>query len=543
MATSVSMTAPEVVPYDFGRHLTRHDFPKGFLFGGATSAYQVEGAYNVGGRGMANWDAWSLMKPGKVSDGGNGCRAIDHYHNLKEDVKLMKDMGIETYRFSISWTRILPGGQLSTGVNKEGVKFYNDMIDLLIEAGIEPVATIFHFDTPRSLQDEYKGFLDRRIVHDFGNYAEVCFREFGDRVKFWVTVNEPSTYTVLGYVDGVFPPGHGSPPGELGLRFVNYRNVRGIDRTLYGGNAATEPYIVAHHLILCHAKAVDIYRKKFQAVQGGKIGIVVVPNSWYVPYSDKKEDKDAAVRAVEFLLGWFVQPLVSGEYPDSMQTRVKERLPKFTEKERKKVTGSYDYIGLNYYTTIYAAYKKKQPHDPTNYYTDQEVEFHSKRSNEKNFHFSLAGSEWLYIVPRGIYELLTYAKRQYNDPVIYITENGKKDKVLPISLLLKDDYRIKYHQQHLAYVKRAIDKDKVNVKGYAVWSIFDNYEWAAGYTVRFGMYFVDYLNGLTRYPKKSVFWYMNFLNKKKLPGPRDREIMEIEGVEEEEKAGKRKRNV
>ncbi|GER41774.1 beta-glucosidase, partial [Striga asiatica] len=340
------MTVPKVVPYDFGRHLTRHDFPTGFLFGGATSAYQVEGAYNVGGRGMTNWDAWSLMKPGKVLDGGNGCRAIDHYHNIKEDVKLMKDMGIETYRFSISWTRILPGGQLSTGVNKEGVKFYNDMIDLLIEARIEPIATIFHFDTPRSLQDE------------------------------------------------IF------------------------------------------YMIQCGMNA--------QAVQGGKIGIVVV--RLYLPvgtfhYSEKKEDKEAAVRAVEFMLGWFVQPLVSGEYPDSIANA--------RERAAAQVYGKGEE----------ETYKKKQPHDPTNYYTDQEVEFHTSKNG-------------IPIGPQG------WMKRTSSSLV---------------QIALKDDYRIKYHQQHLAYIKRAIDEDKVNVKGYAVWSIFDNYERAAG-------------------------WYMNFLNKKKLPG-------------------------
>ncbi|CAA0818731.1 Beta-glucosidase 16 [Striga hermonthica] len=544
MATNVLKWNPgDPVPYNGGKDLTRYDFPDGFLFGGATASYQVEGAYDKDRRGVSNWDDWSLMHPGKVAEGGNGTLAIDHYNRVKEDIRLLKQTGLDTYRFSISWCRILPGGKFSTGVNPDGIKFYSDLIDLLIKEKIEPIVTIFHFEVPKCLGDEYGGFLNRRIVDDYAKYAEVCFQAFGDRVKIWTTINEPSTFTTLGYVNASFPPGHGTPPDELPHKVVLHRCHPDTDKTCHStGNEATEPYIVAHHLILAHATAVRIYREKYQAVQGGKIGIVVVPNSWYFPYSDKKEDKEACERAIEFLLGWFVQPLVSGEYPESMQKRVKERLPKFSDKEKEMVTGSYDYIGLNYYTTMWARYRKKQPDDPINYHTDQEVEFLviSFSSYLNVYIYIQVGSEWLYFVPIGIYDLLTYAKRKYNDPVIYITENGcseKNVKNLPIHLLLADDFRIKYHQEHLAYLKLAIDTARVNVKGYVVWSILDNYEWAAGYTVRFGMYFVDYLNGLNRYPKKSAIWYMNFLNKKKLMGPKDREVEDIT----EEAAGKKKR--
>ncbi|KAL3644197.1 hypothetical protein CASFOL_012129 [Castilleja foliolosa] len=520
-----------------GSNLTRHNFPDDFLFGAATSAYQVEGAYNEGRRGMANWDAWSLLRPGKVSDGGNGCVAIDHYNLFKEDVKMMKKLGVDTYRLSIAWSRILPGGRLSSGLNREGVRFYNQLIDLLLAEGIEPIVSIFHFDVPKYLEDEYQSFLDRRIVLDYAEYAEVCFFEFGDRVKFWVTINESFTFTNLGYVTGTFPPGHGSPSEELGLNIVKHRNVRGTDQTLYGGDASTEPYLVAHHLILAHARAVDIYRRKYQAVQGGKIGIINVTN-WYVPYSDKPEDVAATERAIEFVLGWFVEPLVSGDYPLSMRERVKERLPIFTPEEKLLVKGSFDYLGLNYYTSNYAAYKAKKPSDPTNYYTDQEVQFYTERGGVPIG--PQAGSEWLYVVPIGIYQLLTYAKKKYNDPIIYVTENGvdeKNRKNLPLATLLEDEYRIEYHQAHLAYVKLAMEKDNVNVKGYTVWALFDNYEWAEGYSVRFGMYYVDYVNGLTRYPKNSAIWYMNFLNNKKLLSDK-RQVEEVK----EDKATKRKRS-
>ncbi|GFP91784.1 raucaffricine-o-beta-d-glucosidase [Phtheirospermum japonicum] len=407
---------------------------------------------------------WSLLRPGKVADGGNGCVAIDHYNFVKEDVKLMKKLGIDSYRLSIAWSRILPGGRLSSGLNREGVGFYNELIDLLPAEGIEPIVTMFHFDVPKCLEDEYCGFLGRRILKDYAEYAEVCFFEFGDRVKYWVTINEPSTFTTLGH----------------------HRHIRSIDQTIHGGDAATEPYRVAHHLILAHALAVDIYRRKYQAVQGGQIGLVTAIN-WYMPHSDKPQDVAATERAIEFVLGWYIKPLVSGDYPQSMPERVGDRLPEFTPEETK-----------------------------------------------------LAGSKWLHVVPVGIYQLLTYAKKKCNDPVIYVTENGtneKNDKTQPLARLLEDNERIKYHQEHLAYVKQAIE-DGVNVKGYTVWALFDNYEWAEGYTVRFGKYYVDYVNGLTRYTKNSAIWFMNFLNKNAIARPKKRQIEDVK----EDKVAKRKRH-
>ncbi|KAL3642812.1 hypothetical protein CASFOL_013627 [Castilleja foliolosa] len=528
----------DLIPDNFGANLSRHDFPDGFLFGAATSAYQVEGAYDDGRRGLTNWDAWSLLRPGKVVDGGNGCVAIDHYNLVKEDVKLMKKLGIDFYRFSIAWTRILPGGKLSSGLNREGVRFYNQLIDMLLAEGIEPVVTIFHFDVPKVLEDEYSGFLDRRILKDYAEYAEVCFFEFGDRVKFWVTVNEPSTYTTLGYITGTFPPGHGASHEDLGLNVLKHRHTRKIDQTIHGGDASTEPYLVAHHLILAHAMAVDIYRRKYQAVQGGQIGIVTAIN-WYMPYSDKPEDVAATGRAIDFVLGWYIQPLVTGEYPESMRERVADRLPVFSQEEKELVKGSFDFIGLNYYTSNWAAYKAKKLGDPTNYYTDQETEFYTERDGVEIG--PQAGSAWLHVVPLGIYQLLTYAKKQFNDPVIYVTENGtneKNDRTQPLARLLEDNKRIEYHQQHLAYVKQAIEEG-VNVKGYTVWALFDNYEWAEGYSVRFGMYYVDYINGLTRYPKNSAIWFMNFLNKKVIARPKQRQIEDAK----EDKAAKRKRHL
>ncbi|KAI3443433.1 hypothetical protein Pfo_000098 [Paulownia fortunei] len=478
MANNQNSTTGDQVTRYTGSGLTRHDFPSDFVFGAATSAYQVEGGYAEGHRSRSNWDAFSLQRPDKISGGGNGCVAIDHYNLFKEDVALMKKLGLDVYRLSLSWSRILPGGRLSSGVNREGVQFYNDLINLLLSEGIEPFVTIFHFDIPQCLEDEYGGFLDRRIVIDFAEYAEVCFFEFGDRVKYWITENEPWTYTHNGYITGGFPPAHGSPseqPTETNV--VKHRCALGVDNTCVVGNAGTEPYTVAHHLILAHAMAVDIYRKKFQAVQGGKIGVTNM-TTWYDPYSTSEQDIDAARRAVEFMWGWFVAPIVTGDYPQVMRDAVQSRLPPFTPEESKLVKGSYDFIGMNYYTTNWAAYKPTPPGTPPTYYTDQEVEFFN----------------WLFIVPIGIYKLLVYTKEKYNDPIIYITENGNSRIFYPLS-----------SKKHF---------------GYMLWSLFDNYEWAEGYSVRFGIYYVDYVHGLVRYPKNSAIWYMNFLNKNILARPK-----------------------
>ncbi|GFP90861.1 raucaffricine-o-beta-d-glucosidase [Phtheirospermum japonicum] len=260
--------------------------------------------------------------------------------------------------FTFKWS----GGRLSGGVNREGVQFYNDLIDLLLSQGIEPYVTIFHFDIPNCLEEEYGGFLSPKIVPDFAEYAEVCFFEFGDRVKHWITINESWTYTNLGYIT---------------TNALMHRCVRGVDPTCHGGDAGTEPYIVAHHLHLAHAAAVDVYRRSFQAVQGGKIGITNM-TTWYEPYSDSPEDIAAASRAVDFMWGWFMAPINTGDYPATMRERVGARLPKFTPEQAKLVKGSYDFIGMNYYTTNWAKNRPTPPGTPPTYTTDQEAEFFSK---------------------------------------------------------------------------------------------------------------------------------------------------------------------
>ncbi|XP_037495946.1 beta-glucosidase 12 [Jatropha curcas] len=402
--------------------LNRSSFPAGFLFGTASASYQYEGAAKEAGRGPSIWDTYSHRYPGKITDGSNGDVAVDQYHRYKEDVGIMKEMGLDAYRFSISWSRILPKGKLSGGVNTEGIKYYNNLINELLSKGIQPFVTIFHWDLPQALEDEYGGFLSSKIVNDFEEYADICFKYFGDRVKHWITLNEPWTFSDGGYALGSLAP----------FRCSDWQKLNCL-----GGDSATEPYIVAHNLLLAHAAAVKLYKTKYQATQKGVIGITLVSH-WFVPFSGAKHHQNAAKRALDFMFGWFMDPVTYGDYPHTLRSLVGNRLPKFTEKQSEMLKGSIDFLGLNYYTANYAAY----------------VPF----SNAINASYS--GS--------------------------ILSSRGDFQSVL---------------------------RDGVNVKGYFAWSLLDNFEWNSGYTVRFGINYVDYKNGLKRYPKLSARWFKKFLRK------------------------------
>ncbi|GMY16393.1 beta-glucosidase 12-like [Fagus crenata] len=477
--------------------LNRGSFPAGFIFGTASASYQYEGAANKGGRGPSIWDTYTHRYPGKIADGSNGDIAVDQYHHYKEDVGIMKEMNLDAYRFSISWSRILPKGKLSGGVNNEGVKYYNNLINELLNKGLTPFVTIFHWDLPQALEDEYGGFLSPHIVNDFRDYAELCFKEFGDRVKHWITLNEPWSYSYGGYASGLLAPDRCSAWQNLNCT---------------GGNSGTEPYLVAHHLLLAHAAAVEVYKKKYQVVQKGVIGITLVCH-WMVPFSNEKQNHNAALRALDFMLGWFLDPLTNGHYPHSMRSHVKNRLPKFTKEQSKLVKGSFDFIGLNYYTANYAAHAPQPKGVKASFLTDSRANLSTTRNGIPIG--APAASSWLFVYPRGFRDLLLYVKTKYHNPLIYITENGIDEfnnATLTLEEALLDNQRVEYYHSHLRNLLRAI-KDGVNVKGYFAWSLLDNFEWGNGYTVRFGINYVDYKNGLKRHPKLSAHWFKNFLKK------------------------------
>ncbi|XP_073264135.1 beta-glucosidase 13 isoform X2 [Populus alba] len=497
LGTVASNVAAAVPSHINVASLNRSSFPGGFIFGTASSASQYEGAAAKGGRGPSIWDFYTHRYPGKIKDGSNGDVAIDSYHRYKEDVGIMKEMDLDAYRFSISWSRILPNGKLSGGVNREGIQYYNNLINELLANGIQPFVTLFHWDLPHTLEDEYGGFLSPRIVKDYEDYAEICFKEFGDRVKYWITLNEPWTYSMGGYAAGLLAPGRCS-------------DWQGLNCA--GGDSATEPYLAAHYQLLAHARAVHLYKKKYQKTQKGVIGITLI-SQWFVPFSDAKHDQNAAKRALDFMLGWFMDPLTNGDYPHTMRSLVGDRLPKFSREQSEMIKGSFDFLGLNYYTTNYAAYTPHSNSRNASYLTDSRANLSTER------HGVLIGpkaaSDWLYIYPRGIRDLLLYVKREYRNPLIYITENGV-DEFNNGSLTLKealvDTMRVDYYYHHLDFLRRSI-KDGVNVKGYFAWSLLDNFEWYAGYTVRFGINYVDYKDGLKRYPKLSAHWFKSFLKK------------------------------
>eukprot|EP01018_Ginkgo_biloba_P033172 Gb_35945 [translate_table: standard] len=524
---------------DANEQPNRRRFPSGFIFGTASSSYQIkpllckfgfqyEGAAGEGGRAPSIWDTFSYT-PGKIEDGSNGNVAVDEYHHYKEDVQLMKNMGMDAYRFSISWSRVLPKGSLKGGINKEGVAYYNNLINELLKNGIKPFVTLFHWDLPQALEDEYGGFLSPNIVYDpfmaenflilmdnwgsngklardtipfvfcredFAVYAEVCFREFGDRVKHWITLNEPLSYAAGGYDMGISAPGRCS-------KYIGNCSA---------GNSATEPYIVGHNLLLSHAAAVDTYREKYQAVQKGSIGITIVTN-WILPYSKTMYDQRAAQRAIAFLFGWFMDPITWGDYPSTMRSLVGARLPKFSKPQSRLLKGSFDFIGLNYYTSQYAIHNPKPPNPlETDYLQDSRVNLTSEKNGVPIG--PRGASDWLYVYPPGIRDLLKYTKNRYNNPPIFITENGIDEfnnDTLSLKESLNDTWRIDYYAKHLSNVREAI-RHGSDVRGFFAWSLLDNFEWINGYTVRFGLHYVDYRNNLNRYPKASARWFGSFLH-------------------------------
>ncbi|KAE8818589.1 Beta-glucosidase 12 [Hordeum vulgare] len=453
----------------YGRQpISRRSFPNGFVFGTASSSYQYEGGAMEGGRGSSIWDNFTHQHPGI-----NGDVAVDSYHLYKEDVRLMKDMGMDAYRFSISWTRILPDGTLRGGVNREGIKYYNNLIDELLSKGLQPFVTLFHWDSPQGLEDKYGGFLSPNIINDYKDFAEVCFREFGDRVKHWITLNEPSNFCNSGYAMGVSAPGRCSPWEKANCS---------------AGDSGREPYTVCHHQILSHAAAARSYTQKYKRVQKGEIGITLVSN-WFTPLSGSKSSVAATRRAIEFMVGWFLDPLSRGDYPRSMKVLVRNRLPQFTKKQSELVKGAFDFIGINYYTTNYAGSLPPSNVMRKSYSTDAQANLTGVRNGVPIG--PQAASPWLYVYPQGIDEA--------------------NNKSLPLHESLNDDARIDYHHRHLDALLSAI-RDGANVKGYFAWSLLDDFEWSSGYTVRFGLHFVDYDHGLKRYPKRSAGWFKKFLN-------------------------------
>ncbi|KAA8520281.1 hypothetical protein F0562_014537 [Nyssa sinensis] len=452
----------------------RTSFPSDFLFGASSSAFQYEGAANV---------------RDKIADQSNASKADEFYKLHQDDVSRIKNIGLDAFRISISWSRLIRYKNDTPVLRRRGLEYYNNLINGLLNTSdgqrrVEPFVTLFHWDTPQFLEEKYGGFLNESIVNDYVEYVNFCFKNFGDR-----------------------------PVYQYALAVGRFDNS---SQNCPEGNSGTEPYIVAHNILRAHAAAVKLYRNNYTDSQKGKIGIVLNVD-WLIPYDkNNASDRQAVDRAFAFHYGWFMQPIYNGSYPAVMREYIGDRLPKFNITESAMLNGSYDFVGLNYYTAGYAM-DVECSKGPKNYYTDPCVNVTKQRNGTDIGPKSCSG--WLYVYPRGIRELLLFTKNKYNNPEIYITENGfstcnHRD--------INDPRRTAYHYHHLKYIKSVLpDVDRVepakeknkNVKGYLLWSLLDDFEWNSGYTVEFGIIHVNYTeDSLDRKYKHSAKWYKHFLN-------------------------------
>ncbi|GJE93439.1 glycoside hydrolase family 1 protein [Phanerochaete sordida] len=452
--------------------------PADFLWGFATASFQIEGSTNVDGRGKSIWDDYSKL-PGKTLDGRDGDVATDSYNRWREDLDLLVHYGVKSYRFSLAWSRIIPLGGRNDPVNEAGIKFYSDFIDALLERGIIPFVTLYHWDLPQALHDRYLGWLNKdEIVQDYTRYARVCFERFGDRVKHWLTMNEPWCISILGYGRGVFAPGRSSD------------RMRSPE-----GDSSTEPWIAGHSVILAHAHAVKAYREEFKARQGGQIGITL-NGDWALPYDDSPQNIEAAQHALDVAIGWFADPIYLGQYPAYMKEMLGDRLPEFTPEELAVVKGSSDFYGMNTYTTNLCKAGGEDEFQGN-------VEYTFTRPDGSQLG-TAAHCPWLQDYAPGFRQLLNYLYKRYRKP-IYVTENGfavKDENAKPLEEALKDDDRVHYYQGVTDSLLSAVKEDGVDVRGYFGWSLLDNFEWADGYITRFGVTYVDY-DTQKRYPKDS----------------------------------------
>ncbi|KAF7039661.1 hypothetical protein CFC21_049619 [Triticum aestivum] len=463
---------------------TRSDFPPDFVFGAATSAYQYEGAVAEDGRSPSIWDTFTHA--GKMPDKSTGDIASEGYHKYKDDVKLMADTNLEAYRFSISWSRLVPNGR--GAVNPKGLEYYNNLINELVKHGIQIHVMLYHLDFPQVLEDEYGGWLSPRIVEDFTAFADVCFREFGDRVSYWTTIDEPNVGPIGSYDSGIFAPGRCSDPF-------------GITKCT-AGNSTVEPYIAVHNMILAHASATRLYREQYQAVQKGVVGINVY-SFWTYPLTNSTVDLEATKRYQDFMFGWTLGPLVFGDYPQVMKTNVGSRLPSFTKSQSEFVKGAIDFIGINHYYSVYVN-DRPLKEGVRDYAADMSVYQRGSRTDP-------ATSEYAPTAypddPEGLQFVLQYLTEAYGGLPIYVQENGKASA----NDILDDTDRVEYLKSYIGSTLDAL-RNGANVKGYFVWNFLDIFEFLAGYKLGFGMYRVDFDDeARPREARLSARWYSRFL--------------------------------
>jgi len=433
----------------------KFQFPSDFIWGAATASYQIEGAWDEDGKGENIWDRFSHT-PGKVENGDTGDVACDHYHRWQDDLKLMQDLGLNAYRFSVAWPRILPSGQGK--INQAGLDFYSRLIDTLLEAKIEPHITLYHWDLPQALED-LGGWPERSIVDAFVEYTDLVSRILGDRVKNWITLNEPFVSAFIGYWEGRHAPG-----------------ITDIDQAVKA----------SHHLLLSHGKAVPVIR---QNSFGAKVGITL--NLTHAePASPSLFDKKAAVWRDGFINRWFLDPLGGRGYPQDMVVNFGQIMDFIHDGDLADIMVPTDFIGVNYYTREVCRSTEVSEEDNL-----PQITFRGDEITEMDWE----------VYPEGIYKVLCRLYFDYDYRNIVITENGAAFPEKVIDDQVDDQDRLSYIKRHLIMTNKAIQAG-VPVKGYFAWSLLDNFEWAHGYSKRFGLIHVDYQT-LQRIPKSSAYWY------------------------------------
>jgi beta-glucosidase len=432
-------------------------FPADFAWGVATAAYQIEGGTTADGRGMSIWDQYCSI-PGMIRDGSSGAVACDHYHRWPQDIALMQELGISNYRFSIAWPRLFPHGQGE--LNLAGLDFYDRLVDGLLQAGITPYVTLFHWDLPLALQ-ERGGWGNREIIHIFLEYARAVAERLGDRVHHWVTINEPRAFAFVGHWEGLHAPG---------LR----------DRRL--------AFQVAHHLLVAHGQTVRLLRA---CSPGAQVGIALDLRPGY-PLDESDSSRKAAERYEDVHNRWFLDPLFRGAYPTAPLQLLGPDAPQIAEGDLQVISTPLDFLGVNFYSRhIVRAAPEKTP-----FCLETLDDLDGRERTELGWE----------IFPAGLRDLLTRLHQDYSVPAYYITENGAAfhDEVTS-DKLVHDSQRQSYLERHFIAAAQAIAAG-VPLKGYFVWSLLDNFEWNEGYTKRFGLIYVDYQTQ-QRILKQSAHWY------------------------------------
>jgi beta-glucosidase len=439
-------------------------FPPNFLFGTATAAFQIEGSPDADGKGKSIWDVFTHT-PGKIRTGENADIACDSYRNPKRDIGLMAELGLNAYRFSIAWSRILPEGRGQ--INQKGMDYYNRLVDSLLERDITPYITLFHWDTPQALQELCGGFAGRDMAHYFADYAEMFVKSLGDRTKNWITLNEPWEHAAFGHLLGTHAPGRHNP-------FAYFR--------------------VAHHELLGHGLAVERIRS---ASPDARVGITLSLTPIY-PATSKPKDVAAAKVADQFFNDFYLDGIFKGSYPNPLWKQIGIARPKVGAEDMKIISRPIDFLGVNYYSREFA---RAAWYVPFLRAWVEEVPVHDQEQLINGIQYTNAGRE---VYPPAFYTMLMRLKNEYGNPYMYITENGASFTDVVENEFVHDPLRISFLEGYMEAAAQAI-RDGLNLHGYFIWSMVDNFEWSSGFSKRFGLVHVDH-NTQQRIIKDSGLW-------------------------------------